>query len=84
MLDAILAKIFGNHNERELKRIQPQIEQINSLEAVIEALSDGELKSKTGEFKARLDKGEQLKEIALIYQIFIIFEKHSEKVDFEL
>lgn len=63
MLDAILAKIFGSHNERELKRIQPQIEQINSLEAVIEALSDGELKSKTGEFKARLDKGEQLKEI---------------------
>ena len=41
-------------NEKELKRLQPVVDQINSLEADFEALSDVQLRDKTGEFKARL------------------------------
>ena len=63
MLDAILTKIIGSHNERELKKIQPQVEQITSLEPAVEGLSNAELKSKTTEFKARLQDGESLDEI---------------------
>ena len=63
MIDAILAKIIGSHNERELKKIQPQVERINSLEPAVEGLSDAQLKSKTTEFKSRLEEGESLDEI---------------------
>ena len=63
MLDAILTKFMGSHNERELKKIQPQVERINSLEPAVEGLSDAELKSKTTEFKSRLEDGESLDEI---------------------
>jgi preprotein translocase subunit SecA len=47
-------------NERELKRLQPLVAQINSLEAGFEKLSDAELRGKTDEFKAQLRDGESL------------------------
>ncbi len=63
MFNSILTKIVGSHNERELKRIQPLVESINELEKEISPLSDAALKSKTPEFKSRLEKGESLEEI---------------------
>jgi preprotein translocase subunit SecA len=56
-------KIFGSHNEKVLKEIQPIVEKINGLEKAYEALSDTEVKGKTAEFKARLTKGESLDEL---------------------
>jgi len=50
-------------NEKELKRLQPLVSQINSLETEFEKLSDDELRAKTDEFKARLTDGEELDEI---------------------
>jgi preprotein translocase subunit SecA len=50
-------------NEKELKRLQPLIDHINSLEPEFEKLSDAELRAKTDEFKARLKDGESLDEI---------------------
>jgi preprotein translocase subunit SecA len=50
-------------NEKELKRLQPLVSQINSLEPEFEKLSDAELRAKTDEFKARLADGESLDEI---------------------
>ncbi len=47
-------------NEKELKRLQPPVERINALEPEFEALSNEQLRHKTDEFKARLDKGEAL------------------------
>ena len=41
-------------NEKELKRLQPQVSKINTLEPEFEPLSDGELRAKTDDFKARL------------------------------
>ena len=50
-------------NERELKRLQTLVDDINSLEPDFEKLSDAELRAKTDEFKARLKDGESLDEI---------------------
>ena len=47
-------------NEKELKHLQPLIAAINALEPEFEALSNDQLRHKTDEFKARLDKGESL------------------------
>ncbi|MFA5188963.1 MAG: preprotein translocase subunit SecA [Patescibacteria group bacterium] len=54
---SILTKIFGDPNKRVLDKIQPLIEQINSLENEMIKLSDEGLKNKTQEFKDRLAKG---------------------------
>lgn len=50
-------------NEKELKRLQPIVNQINKLEAEFERLSDAELRAKTDEFKARLKSGSSLDEL---------------------
>ncbi len=52
MLDKALGKIFGTAGERELKRMRPVIEEINSLEPEMQRLSDAELRAKTDEFRA--------------------------------
>ncbi len=56
-------KIFGNSNERELKKLQPIVEKICSYEPNILKLSDEELKNKTPKFEERLNKGETLDDI---------------------
>jgi preprotein translocase subunit SecA len=58
----ILNKFFGS-NEREIKKLRPIVEQINSFESAITGLSDEELKNKTAEFKKRLAENETLDEI---------------------
>jgi preprotein translocase subunit SecA len=50
-------------NEREVRRLQPLVDHINSVEPDFEKLSDAELRAKTDEFKARLKDGESLDEI---------------------
>ena len=58
MISSFLTKVFGSKNERELKKLQPIIEQINALETDLKALSDDQLKGHTAKFKERLQKGE--------------------------
>ena len=58
-----LTKVFGSKNERELKRFEPIVEQINALEPEIQALSDEQLKARTAVFKQRIDQGEALDDI---------------------
>ena len=53
-------KLFGTHSERELKRIYPLVDKIESLHGDMEALSDEQLRDKTKEFKERLGHGETL------------------------
>lgn len=57
MIDFLL-KILGDPNERKIKKIQPTVEYINSLEPEISQLSDEELRGKTVEFKQRLQNRE--------------------------
>ena len=59
----VVQKIFGTHSEREIKRINALVDQIESLRDSMMALSDEQLKDKTGEFKKRLEDGETLDDI---------------------
>ncbi len=63
MIARLLARIFGTQNERELKRLWPIVEQINSYEPQMEQLSDEELSEKTTEFQERLAHGSTLDDI---------------------
>ena len=58
-----LNKIFKSHSEREVKRIIPIVNKIESLEPEFEALSDSELRAKTEEYKKRIADGESLDSI---------------------
>lgn len=63
MIKLLGQKIFGNRNERELKRIWPLLERINALEPEIKKLSESQLKAKTVEFKERYGRGESLDDL---------------------
>ena len=56
-------KIFGTHSERELKRIYPIVDKIESYQDAMRALTDEQLKDKTKEFKKRLQDGETLDDL---------------------
>jgi preprotein translocase subunit SecA len=54
LLNSVIAKVFGTSNERAVKRLQPLVAQINTLEPTIQALSDEALRNKTAEFRQRI------------------------------
>ena len=63
MLDTLLAKVFGTQNQRDLKRIQPLVVEINARETDIRGLSDSELQAKTVTFRQQLDQGAPLDDL---------------------
>ncbi len=63
MIARILAIILGTNNARQLRKIQPIVDEINALEPGISALSDESLAAKTIEFKERLAQGHTLDDI---------------------
>ena len=64
MLNSLLTKVIGTHNERELKRIQTAyLDRINENEPELERLTDDALSAKTEEFRARLAAGTELDEL---------------------
>ena len=60
---SVFSKIFGTHSQHEVKRIIPIVDKIEALAPEFEKLTDDELKAKTPEFKARLEKGETLDDL---------------------
>ena len=60
---SIIEKVFGTHSDRELKRITPIVDKIESLRPQMQALSDEELSGKTREYKNRLQEGETLDDL---------------------
>ncbi|HBV67519.1 MAG TPA: hypothetical protein DEF04_04550, partial [Clostridiales bacterium] len=53
-----LEKIFGSYSDKEVKRLEPTVDRILSMEGEMAALSDEQLRAKTAEFKERLANGE--------------------------
>jgi preprotein translocase SecA subunit len=53
---SVIKKIVGSKNDREIKRIRPDVEQINSLEPRYQQFTDAELRAKTDEFRQRLQE----------------------------
>lgn len=74
----IVEKLIGNYSEREVKRFQPIVDEIEELEPNMERLSDQELKDKTGEFKERLANGETLDDI--LPEAFAVVREASKRV----
>ena len=58
-----LTKIFGDGNQKQVKRIQKQVDEIEAIEPQFEKLSDSELSGKTEEFKKRIEQGESLDDL---------------------
>ncbi len=73
-----LDKIFGNQNDKEIKKIMKTVEKINQLEAVMQKLSDNELRNKTDEFRERLAGGETLDD--LMAEAFAVVREASVRI----
>ena len=63
MLGKLITKIFGSKHQRDIKKIQPIVEEINRIYSGLSTLSDEQLTAKTEEFKKRLADGETLDDI---------------------
>lgn len=74
----MLSKIFGNKNQREVKRLNKIVTQINALEAGLQGLSDADLQAKTTEFKRRHAEGESLDR--LLPEAFAVVREASVRV----
>ncbi len=73
----LVRKMFGDPNDRELKRLQRKVEQINGLEPQMEALSDEQLQGKTVEFRDRLANGQTLDD--LLPEAFAVVREASRR-----
>jgi preprotein translocase subunit SecA len=78
MVRGLLGKLFGTRNERELKRIQPLIDRINSLESEIAGLDDAALGGRTAVFRERLAGGASLDDI--MPEAFAVVREASRRV----
>ncbi len=78
MLSALVKKIVGSKNERELKRMRAVVDQVNALEEQMAALSDEELQRKTPYFKERLAAGETLDD--LLPEAFAVVREAGKRV----
>ena len=74
----IFSKIFKSYSEKEVKRIMPIVEKINSLEAEISKLTDEELKNKTNIFKKQLEEGKTLDDI--LPEAFAVVREAAKRV----
>ena len=63
MIAAILRKVLGTKHERDVKRMQPVVAQVNGLEPELQRLDDAGLAAKTEEFRKRVADGEELDEL---------------------
>lgn len=78
MFDALLAKVFGTRNDRELKRLRPIVSAINESESHVQGLSNDELKSRTAEFRNRLSQNETLDD--LLPEVFATVREASRRI----
>jgi preprotein translocase subunit SecA len=78
MIEKLLAKIFGTKHEREMKSLQPIVDQINIFEDQIKVLTDAELQAKTPYFKEKIKNGATLDEI--LPEAFAVCREASRRV----
>jgi preprotein translocase subunit SecA len=78
IVDTLLAKVIGTQNERDLKRLRPLVAEISAKEPEVEALSDDQLRGKTGEFRERFAAGEALDD--LLPEAFAVVREAGRRV----
>ncbi len=59
----LITKLFGTRSQREIKKLQPVLDQVLALEEPYRALTDEQLRGKTEQFRQRLAEGETLDDI---------------------
>ena len=77
MFSSIITKIIGSKNDRELKRLEMTLKEINALEPHMMALNDSELKAKTPYFMEKLKNGREL--IDIITEAFAVVREVSRR-----
>ena len=77
MIRSLVKKIVGSKNERELKKLQVQVDKINALEVEFEPLTDEQLQAKTAEFRQRWQDGETLDQ--LLPEAFAVVREASKR-----
>src|SRR6202050_820568 len=83
-ISLVARKIFGSKNEREIKRLRPDVDEINRLEPEISALSDDELRAKISEWKANLSAIEEREQrdeamLEILPQVFAVVREASKR-----
>src|SRR6266571_5240723 len=78
MFGAIIKKIVGSKNERELKKLWPIVERIGALEQELAKLTDDQLRNKTSQFKERHARGESID--ALLPEAFAVCREAGKRV----
>src|ERR1700760_2695609 len=78
MIDALLAKVFGTKNEREIKAMLPTVAAIGELEPAMRQLSDIDLAAKTIGFKERIAQGAKLDD--LLVEAFAVVREAGRRV----
>ena len=63
MLNELLGKVFGSQHERDVRRMEPTVAEINALEPAMQQLSDEALRAKTDEFRTQLAEGAKLDDL---------------------
>ena len=74
----LFSKVFGTRSQREVKSLTATVDKIESLEEEYRALSDHDLRAKTGEFKSRLASGETLDDI--LPEAFAVCREAADRV----
>jgi preprotein translocase subunit SecA len=78
LIGFVAKKFFGTKNARVLKTLRPLVDRVNGLEASMQAKSDDDLRSMTGEFRRRIDKGESLD--AILPEAFAVCREAGKRV----
>ncbi len=78
MFGTLVKKIFGSRNDREISRIREIVAEINGLEPSLQALSDEQLRGKTGEFRRRIADGETVDD--LLPEAFAVVREAGKRV----
>jgi preprotein translocase subunit SecA len=78
MIQDLAKKIFGSRNEREVKRIRPIVDKINSFEAEMQALTPEQLAGKTIQFREKLANGATLNDI--LPEAFAVVREGAKRV----
>ncbi len=77
-MQKLLTSLFGTKHDRDMKKLRPMVERINSLEGQIKTLTDAQLQAKTTEFRERLAKGETLDDI--MHEAFAVCREASSRI----
>src|SRR5687768_12986807 len=77
-VSGLIARIFGTKHERDIRRMRPIVERINSLEPALTGLTDAQLHAKTAEFKQRHENGESLDK--LLPEAFAVVREAGRRV----